>query len=60
MGLDDLLFQSRDGTPLTTASGRRSLRRVLEGSGINGVTPHMFRRTVAAAVNTNASVELAA
>jgi len=60
MGLDDLLFQSRDGTPLTTANVRRQLRQVLEGAGINGVTPHMFRRTVATAVNTNASIELAA
>ncbi|WP_120337476.1 tyrosine-type recombinase/integrase [Cryobacterium soli] len=60
MGLDDLLFQSRDGTPLTTGNVRRQLRQVLEGAGINGVTPHMFRRTVATAVNNNASIELAA
>ncbi|MET4580984.1 integrase [Conyzicola nivalis] len=58
--LDSLLFQSRDGTPLTTANVRRQLRRVLGGAGIAGVTPHMFRRTVATAVNDNASVELAA
>jgi integrase/G:T/U-mismatch repair DNA glycosylase len=56
--LDSLLFQSRDGTPLTTANVRRQLRRVLGGVGIDGVTPHMFRRTVATAVNDNASVEL--
>ena len=60
MGLDSLLFQSRDGTPLTTANVRRQLRQVLSGVGIDGVTPHMFRRTVATAVNTNASIELAA
>ncbi|MCP2032596.1 integrase [Okibacterium sp. HSC-33S16] len=60
MGLDSLLFQSRDGTPLTTANVRRQLRHVLGGAGIEGVTPHMFRRTVATAVNTNASIELAA
>jgi integrase len=59
LGLDALLFQSRDGTPLTTANVRRQLRQVLEGAGINGVTPHMFRRTVATAVNTNASIDLA-
>lgn len=58
--LDSLLFQSRDGTPLTTANVRRQLRRVLGGAGIDGVTPHMFRRTLATAVNDNASVELAA
>lgn len=60
MGLDSLLFQSRDGTPLTTANVRRQLRQVLDGAGITGVTPHMFRRTVATAVNDNASIELAA
>jgi integrase len=57
---DSLLFQSRDGTPLTTTNVRRQLRRVLEGAGIAGVTPHLFRRTVATAVNDNGSVELAA
>ena len=60
MGLDDLLFQSRDGTPLTTANVRRQLRHVLGGAGIEGVTPHMFHRTVATAVNANANIELAA
>ena len=60
LGLDSILFQSRDGTPLTKANVRRQLRLVLEGGGINGVTPHMFRRTVATSVNTNAGVELAA
>jgi len=48
--LDALLFQSRDGTPLTTGNVRRQLRRVLGGAGIAGVTPHTFRRTVATAV----------
>ena len=57
---DALLFQSRDGTPLTTANVRRQLRTVLGDAGIAGITPHLFRRTVAAAVNDNASVELAA
>ncbi len=33
---------------------------MLERAGIGGVTPHLFRRTVATAVNDNASVELAA
>ncbi|MGG7462813.1 tyrosine-type recombinase/integrase [Plantibacter sp. YIM 135347] len=57
---DSLLFQSRDGTSLTTANVRRQLRRVLGGAGVDGVTPHMFRRTVETAINDNASVELAA
>jgi integrase len=57
---ESLVFRSREGTPLTTANVRRQLRHVLERAGIGGVTPHMFRRTVATAVNDNASVELAA
>jgi integrase len=50
IGLDDLLSQSRDGTPLTTANVRRQFRQELAGAGI----------TVATAVNNNASIELAA
>lgn len=57
---DDLLFQSREGTPLTTANVRRQLRHVLELGGITGITPHMFRRTAATAINDAASVDLAA
>lgn len=57
---ESLVFRSREGTPLTTANVRHQLRHVLERAGIGGVTPHLFRRTVATAVNDNASVELAA
>ncbi|MFB6608704.1 tyrosine-type recombinase/integrase [Agromyces sp. NPDC056379] len=57
---ESLVFRSREGTPLTTANVRRQLRQVLGRAGIRGVTPHLFRRTVATAVNDNASVELAA
>ncbi|MFD5863890.1 tyrosine-type recombinase/integrase [Agromyces sp. NPDC127015] len=57
---DSLVFHSREGTPLSTANVRRQLRQVLERAGIGGVTPHLFRRTVATAVSDNASVELAA
>lgn len=57
---DALVFQSREGTPLTTANVRRQLRTVLERAGIVGVTPHMFRRTVATVINDQASVDLAA
>lgn len=39
---------------------RRQLRHVLDLVGISGVTPHMFRRTVATAINEQAGVELAA
>lgn len=58
--LDALLFCSREGTPLTTNNVRRQLRHVLDPAGISGVTPHMFRRTVATAINEQGGVELAA
>jgi integrase len=58
--LDSLLFCSREGTALSTNNVRRQLRRVMEISGITGVTPHAFRRTVATAINELAGVELAA
>jgi integrase len=57
---DALLFQSRNGTPLATNNVRRQLRRVLGLAGIEGVTPHSFRRAVATAVKDAANVELAA
>jgi integrase len=58
--LDALLFCSREGTPLTMNNVRRQLRHVLDLAGISGVTPHMFRRTVATAISNEAGVELAA
>lgn len=45
-GSPDLL-QPQHGTPFTTNNIRRRLRAVLEEAGIEGVTPHSFRRTVA-------------
>lgn len=60
ISLDALLFCSREGTPLTTNNVRRQLRHVLDLAGISGVTPHMFRRTVATAINEQAGVDLAA
>jgi integrase len=55
-----LLFCSRNGTPLTMANVRRQLRHVMDLAGIEGVTPHKFRRTVATAINDAADVDLAA
>lgn len=57
---DALVFRSREGTPPTTANVRRQLRKVLGDAGIEGVHPHMFRRTVATVINDQASVNLAA
>ncbi|GMA37548.1 tyrosine-type recombinase/integrase [Demequina litorisediminis] len=58
--LDALLLCTRGGTPLTTNNVRRQFRMVLERAGITGVTPHMFRRTVATAINDEGGVEPAA
>jgi len=55
-----LVFCTRNGTPLTMHNVRRQLRHVMELAGIEGVTPHKFRRTVATAINNSADVELAA
>lgn len=60
MGEDGLVFASRNGTPLPANNVRRQLRHVLDLAGIEDVTPHVFRRTVATAINEQASVELAA
>lgn len=57
---DDLVFTSRNGTPLSTHNLRRQLRLVLGLAGISGVTPHTFRRTAATAINAHAGIELAA
>ena len=57
---DALVFQSREGTPLTTANVRRQLRKVLSDAGITGVHRHTFRRTVATVIDDQASVNLAA
>lgn len=56
----ELLFQSRNRTPLTTNNVRRQLRAVMEEAAIVGVTPHAFRRTVATTINREAGVDLAA
>jgi integrase len=58
--LDALLFSSRNGTPLIPNNVRRQLRSAMAAVGIEGVTPHMLRRSVATAINAQASVDLAA
>ena len=57
---DHLLFFSRNGTPLTTNNIRRRLRAILEEAGIDGVTPHSFRRTVATVLDRAGGADLAA
>jgi integrase len=57
---EHLIFFSRNGTPLTTNNIRRRLRAVLDEAGIEGVTPHSFRRTVATVIDRAGGVDLAA
>jgi len=46
-----LLFSTRVATPHTTNNIRRLLREVMDEAGIENVTPHRFRRTVATVIN---------
>lgn len=55
-----LLFFSRNHTALTTNNVRRRLRTILEEAGIEGVTPHAFRRTVATVLDRACGADLAA
>ncbi len=57
---DALIFQSRNGTPLTTNNVRRRLREIISETGLTWVTPHSFRRTAATAVERQAGADLAA
>lgn len=57
---DHLLFFSRNHTPLTTNNVRRRLRTMLSEAGIEGVTPHSFRRTVATVLDRASGPDLAA
>lgn len=59
-GPDQLLFFTRNGTPLTTNNIRRRLRAVLSEAEIEGVTPHAFRRTVATVLDRASGPDLAA
>ncbi len=57
---EHLIFFTRNGTPLTTNNVRRRLRAVMSGAGIEGVTPHSFRRTVATMLDRAGGADLAA
>ncbi|GAA1576770.1 tyrosine-type recombinase/integrase [Leucobacter aridicollis] len=54
-----LLFSTRSGTPHTTNNVRRLLRDVMDEAGVENVTPHRFRRTVATVINDAKGVLLA-
>ena len=57
---EHLIFFSRNDTPLTTNNVRRRMRNVLAEAGIEGVTPHSFRRTVATVIDRAGGADLAA
>lgn len=57
---EHLLFVTRNGTPHTTNNIRRRLRSVLADAGIEEVTPHAFRRTVATVLDRASGPDLAA
>lgn len=57
---EHLVFFSRNHTPLTTNNVRRRLRNILAQAGIEGVTPHSFRRTVATVLDRAGGADLAA
>lgn len=55
-----LLFCNRDGGPLTTNNVRRQLRSIMDEAGLEGVTPHRFRRTGATTIYEAGGIDLAA
>jgi integrase len=57
---EHLIFFTRNRTPLTTNNVRRRLRAVMAEAGIDGVTPHSFRRTVATVLDRAGGADLAA
>ncbi len=57
---DALLFCNRDGGPLTTNNVRRQLRSIMDQAGLEGVTPHRFRRTGATTIYEAGGIDLAA
>ena len=57
---DALLFCNRTGGPMTTNNVRRQLRAIMDQAGLEGVTPHRFRRTGATTIYYAGGIDLAA
>ncbi|GAA1628550.1 tyrosine-type recombinase/integrase [Leucobacter chromiireducens] len=57
---DALLFCNRNGGPMTTNNVRRQLRSIMDKTGLEGVTPHRFRRTGATTIYHAGGLDLAA
>lgn len=58
-GPEHLIFFSHNHTPLLTNNVRRRLRMALAEAGIQGITPHSFRRTVATVIDRAGGADLA-
>lgn len=56
----DLVFSTRNGTPIAPNNYRRTLRSILKKTDAADVTPHAFRRTVATTVDRMDGIDLAA
>lgn len=56
----DLIFPSASGTPKDPSSVRKQLGKVLGPVGLDWVTPHTFRRTVATAIANGSDLNTAA
>lgn len=59
---EQLLFHSRNGTPLTPNNARRTFRAILASAGLDQmqITPHAFRRTGATLLANEVGLETAA
>jgi len=53
------IFTTRTGAHLAPTAVRRTLRRVLDDSGLEWVTPHTFRKTTATLVEATSGLEAA-
>lgn len=56
----DLVFATRNGTPLDPSNVRTKMRSALEPIGLGWVTPHTFRRTIATRLDAVESLRIAA
>jgi integrase len=59
---EHLIFFTKRRTPITPYNARRTFRQVLEEAGLadRGISPHSFRKTVAALISQEADDETAA
>jgi len=56
---DALLFCDRKGGPMATNNVRRQPRSIMDKTGLEGVTPHRFRRTGATIIYHAGGLDLA-